>query len=254
MEHSLKPIVRNLQTHFPFLHDLRFKTKLWKQSTFGSYHETDFELLKQLTYPENAILIDVGANRGEALQSMLNACPRGVKLVAFEPNPLVFNQLKKHFKTHKNITLHPVGLGSERKILNLFVPFYRNWMFDGLASFNQQEARDWLKNRMWRFNSSLLSVRSVTCSIQPLDAFELSPCFVKIDVQGFELEVLKGMKNTIKRSLPILLIENLQRPEKEFLKPYGYAFFSYKKGRLVPEENTLNTFCLPSSKQKELLH
>lgn len=53
----------------------------------------------------------------------------------------------------------------------------------------------------WEMRSGLGTV------IMPLDAFELAPDFVKIDVQGFEERVLEGAKQTLLKYKPVVLIE-----------------------------------------------
>jgi hypothetical protein len=58
------------------------------------------------------------------------------------------------------------------------------------------------------FSETEVSVSKLTCSAQTLDAQNLVPAFIKIDVQGFEYQVLKGAINTLKKSEPVLLLEN----------------------------------------------
>jgi hypothetical protein len=62
--------------------------------------------------------------------------------------------------------------------------------------------------------------------ISTLDKFQLSPDFIKIDTQGFELFILKGAKNTLKNKT-VLLLECEKKQQKqqiiEYLTPLGYA-------------------------------
>lgn len=69
------------------------------------------------------------------------------------------------------------------------------------------------------------SVDEIVCDVRTLDEFEIAPSFIKIDVQGFELEVLKGSSITISRHLPGILIENGDYIDSvsAFLAGFGYV-------------------------------
>ncbi len=96
-------------------------------------------------------------------------------------------------------------------------------------------------------------------SVKKLDDYvngqkNLAPDFVKIDVEGFELEVLKGAEETIKTYKPVLYVEvakslsNLGRDfvngdfEKvfKFLEKFAYKPFLFNGQKLVPVEKSFN--------------
>lgn len=116
----------------------------------------------------------------------------------------------------------------------LYVPFYNDYMFDGLASLKEANARNWLKKRLYGYQERKLKIIKKTCYVKKLDDLNLEPYFIKIDVQGFEYEVLLGGRATIERSTPILLIETPGQKEIDLLKLYGYKPFTYRKSRLTP--------------------
>jgi len=201
----------------------------------------------------NQVFIDIGSNRGEAITSMTSVANFENIIFGFEPNPLIFNKLKNNFNGNNRIKLNNYGLGDKNQELALYIPFYRNWMFDGLSSLKYEAAEGWLRTRLWKFNENKQHIKKVSCQVRKLDDFDLDPYFIKIDVQGFEYEVLQGGINTIKTHKPILLIESITSDVKNLLEAFDYKFFRYQKGELIKGEGVLNTFCMTHDKHAEII-
>lgn len=248
----MKKVFRSIQTMFPFLHDLRFTAKFTLMKATKSPHEEDFRLVQYFKPSEDQIFVDIGSNRGESILSMTLMSKETINIVGFEPNIMVYNKLKKYFSKHKNVLVHNLGLANTHSDHDLYIPFYRKWMFDGLASFDYEEAKDWLKTRLWRYDEKKLTIKKSNCKIQKLDDFSLNPYFIKIDVQGFELEVLKGGAETIKSHTPVILIESINNDHMEFLGEFGYSFFRFSDNKLQKGIGDLNTFCINLEKYPEL--
>ena len=248
----MKKILRSIQTLFPFLHDLRFRVKFLIMKLGQKPHENDFNALKLFKPQGEQVFVDIGSNRGEAISSMLIMGNPEIPIIGFEPNPLIFAKLKSHFSGNERILVHNLGLANENNEHFLYVPFYRKWMFDGLASFKYESAKDWLKTRLWLYDEKKLTVKKIKCQIRKLDDFHLSPYFIKIDVQGYELEVLMGGAETIINHSPIILIESIEEKHKKILAPLGYKFYHFRDGKMVDGNGELNTFCLNPKKHTEL--
>lgn len=248
----MKNVLRAIQTLFPSLHDLRFKTKFLSMKLSGAPHEEDFKAIRLFSPERSRLFVDVGSNRGEAITSMRMMSQAMPRIVGFEPNELVFEKLAHHVADYPEVEVHNVGLADAPREEELYIPFYRKWMFDGLASFKYEEARDWLEHRLWRYDERKLTVKKTNCRIRTLDEYELAPDFIKIDVQGYELQVLQGGAKTIEAHLPIILIESIDASHKDFLSSFGYGFYHYADGRLLPGDGRLNTFCVESRRYAEL--
>ena len=165
----MKKVLRSVQTLFPFLHDAWFSLKFLRTKAFKVPHEDDFNAMKLFNPASEELFVDIGSNRGEAILSMLISADSNNKIVGFEPNPLIFDKLKKYFENNSRVLVHNIGLADVDEEHDLFIPFYRKWMFDGLSSFKYEEANDWLKTRLWGFDEKKFSIKSVNCVLKKLD-------------------------------------------------------------------------------------
>jgi FkbM family methyltransferase len=244
MHKNVLKFFRSVQIHFPYLQDLKFDVQRTFRSVLDQTHEKEFELIDVFASPDNNTFIDIGANRGDAIHSILMRQPES-KIFAFEPNAYLAGKLKYQYGNNHRVKIFNYGLGDVSSRFDLFVPFYNNYMFDGLASFKEANARDWLKNRLFGFNENKLEVKKVLCHVKRLDEFELKPCFIKIDVQGFEYEVLKGAEETIRNSRPVILMESPAHRELDFLYSLEYQPFILKGDKLRSGTKNYNVFFIP---------
>jgi FkbM family methyltransferase len=168
--------------------------------------------------------------------------------MAFEPNPLVFSRLNKVYKANADVKLFNFGLSDKEEIIQLNIPFYKNFMFDGLASFIPDAALSWLRGRIFFYNEKHLKLRQIECCLTRLDRFEIRPSFIKIDVQGFEYQVLLGAKETLQKCRPAILIETPTTEARQFMSDLDYLPYHYRKGKLRPGFGDLNTFYIATEK------
>lgn len=243
----MKRLARAALTFAPGLQDHRFAVqRAWLQVTRRPA-DSDLALLRRLSFPLDALLLDIGANRGLTLQTMRMLLPAH-PVEAFEPNPNLAEHLRRAWRHDPAVTVHAVALGKTRHTLTLFVPTYRGYPFDGLASLDEDKAMGWLDGRrIAGFNPALLGCQRHEVPVEPLDRFELAPAFIKIDVQGTEFAMLQGAVETLRRHAPILLIES-PNPDEEgaLLAELGYVGYSYRQGRLHANQfDGKNVFFLP---------
>lgn len=250
MNIKMRKLFRSVQVYFPFLQDYKFMFQRKLRKVLNKTHEEDFEILPSLAIKKK-LFVDIGANRGEAIQSMLMRSP-GASIVAFEPNRYLCEKLRSQYGLDRNINIINCGLGNADAVFDLYTPFYNNYMFDGLSSFKEENARDWLVNRLYNFKKEKLEVKKMSCTVKKLDEFNLQPGFIKIDVQGFEYEVLQGAAETIKKHRPVLLIESPGKREIDFLTQLGYQPFMYKDGKLISGTKYYNIFFLPAENINEV--
>lgn len=156
---------------------------------FGDLDRKISALIDATVKPGDTVL-DVGANVGLITLRLSKRVGKRGSVHAFEPNPLVADRLETSLAANEigNVQLHRVALGAERTTLRLDVPPHNA----GAAS-------------LVRAGANTLYSRDV--SVVPLDDFSLeNVSFMKVDVEGFEEEVLKGFSKTLRKSPPKTII------------------------------------------------
>lgn len=125
------------------------------------------------------LVFDIGANMGEKTSVFLNL---GARVVAVEPNPNCVAHLKKHVAKQGDLTVVEAGCGSAvgRATLNFSGT-------DKTASLRE----DWFALSQSETAVQALDVAVVTLT-DLMSEFGV-PRYIKIDVEGFESEVLKGL-------------------------------------------------------------
>lgn len=214
-------------------------------------HEQDFRQLGELALGPGEVILDIGANHGQSIRSIrlfqLNA-----PIVAFEPNPILAERLVQHFASDCSVRIVNEGLAARPGELALRIPVYGKTTYDGLASFGASAE---IADQFTDFDSHKLSYREYTCVVETLDRHALQPGFIKLDVEGFEAEVLEGGMATLRRYLPVMLIEDGSRGViRELLEPLGYCAFCYDNGSLVADVATArNTWYIHPTAERGLL-
>lgn len=206
--------------------------------------EHDFNALRGFTLPPGTVYVDIGANRGATIAAARLFLPRA-PIVAFEPNPLLGPIIKARNAGDRGLTLNEVGLSDTPGQFQLHVPYYKGVPFDGLASFRREEAATWLRpDRLLGFDPKHQDIKTFDCKVSTLDAFKLTPAFIKIDVQGLEPAVIRGGLATIERHLPVVLMENnTAATDAAELFRLGYVSYAFVNNALVAGSyGDLNTF------------
>ena len=245
---TMKKLLRTLQVNFPAMLELKFLLMRSARTMLNKPFEYDFNAISLFPDIDDALYLDIGANRGQSTDAILMGKPN-VRIQMFEPNRLLYEPLEDMFKGNSRITLNNFGIGDKEISSPLFVPYYKKWMFDGLASFDRSEAEGWLRDNLFNFDEGKQTLRETVCNIRRLDDLNLDPFFIKMDIQGFEYQALQGGKETLKCNTPILLIEAPTKRIIEFLASLGYSTYAYEDSKFVPNRTgKLNTFFMTPEK------
>lgn len=162
------------------------------------------------------LLFDVGANRGDAVLAGLQ---KDYDVVALEPAPHIFGQLVKNFIYNPRVTPLRYAVSDEDYAS---VEFYE-CVEDGLSTLN----KDWLtKETMPYAGKAYRTIKATTITIDTLADKYGAPDLIKIDVEGAEWNVLRGMKRQYKEITMEWTFETLDEHEKQmdYLYELGYRY------------------------------
>ena len=197
---------------------------------YGEYSEGEVEVFRQLVQ-EGHVVLDVGANLGAHTLFFATTVGRKGAVLAFEPQRLLFQTLCANMALNSltNVFCHHLAVGAEHGTAT--VP--------PLDAYSTQNF-----GRMSLLESTVgASIEKIT-----LDSLNLPRCnFLKIDVEGMELDVLRGARQTIERHKPILYVED-DRPDhsaelSRYIDALGYRIYRH----LPPYFNPHNWFQNPEN-------
>ena len=235
MSDVLAKSLRTLQSQVPVLKPVKEALQLLRRRLLRAPHEEDFRALPRLGLPADPLCVDIGGNYGQSVSSILTVVPNA-RVVSFEPNPFMAGRIRKRFARHPRVEVHEAALGEEPVTTTLYVPVYRGYVYDGLASLDPGEARGWLSpETVYFFDPEKLELREFTVEVRRLDDLPLRPDFMKLDVQGWEANVLRGAVRTLEACRPVVLVEDTAEdgPVMDVVRPLGYRRFQYAAGRLA---------------------
>jgi FkbM family methyltransferase len=191
------------------------------------------------------LLIDVGANAGQSALCMAMLRP-DARIISFEANADNITDLAFVRRIlGARYTYHHVGLSDRKGSAVLKVPVVGRTPVPGESSLEEFDSS--IEDRIGKI--SKITRQEVT--LERFDSFKLRPAFVKIDVQGHELEVVQGMAATLSACRPVLLLEKglRFREIQDYLSELGYGLcaFDQERDQLVPSGSPegLNYFAVP---------
>ena len=161
-------------------------------SHYGTYEELESKIMEEKIEMGN-IVVDVGANIGLHTLNMARIVGNTGQVFAFEPDPSNFEILKKNVKinNYKNIILEQKAVGDKHGRTTLYQSDHpgKHRIFPQTEQAKGQVQVE-LTNLDNYFDSDMIDKIN----------------FIKIDVEGLEFSVLKGMKNILKNSKKIKIL------------------------------------------------
>ena len=182
--------------------------------------------------PQARVACDIGANIGEITYALSQFCQH---VHAFEPVRNTFDLLQKNITQNSlgNVTAHNMGVGAVHETAEISLS-------SNTCGANARVS-----------DSGRSKSMTETMTIVPLDSMNLTDVdIMKIDVEGYELDVLKGAEQTILNYMPVIQLEvyepALKRARRDIQDIYDWLYARgfvayYVKHRKISRDGTSYT-------------
>jgi FkbM family methyltransferase len=241
----VKKLIRTIQNYFPWFVEAKNIFYHICRTRLGMTHDASYKLIRHLPKRDDELFVDVGGNRGQSIIAFRRFRP-DAQIVSFEPNPSMYRWLVERFGDWPRVRIIERGLGTKAESTTIYVPAYRGFSYDGLATLQADHARSYFSNEtIIGYDPAKVTVSEFQCVAETLDSFGLAPRFIKIDVEGGEFAVLSGAIETLTRYRPVLMIERFY-PDPQIdalLAGLGYRQARWDGSRFVAgSSDDLNMF------------
>ena len=232
---SIRKKYHDYDVSFEFFGSLKNVAQAKKKGIEGTLLRHSMSLLKQYKHHENdCVIFDVGANFGYlSLVWATSVCKNYGNVYAFEPSHYVFSSFSKSVANNSLshiIKPEHMAVGNANKQMTLY-----------------------LNNTTSNILNTNASSQSIEVEMRTLDTYILEHAIkrcdlVKIDVDGIELDILKGSLKLLKTLKPIFIVEtNNDYRIIEFFNSQAYTILDmnlkiYKSGQALP----INVLCVPN--------
>jgi FkbM family methyltransferase len=200
------------------------------------------------------LFLDIGANDGISARSF-RLFNKTTPILSIEANPCHERALRRTKSAIARFDYKLIAAGERPGELVLHTPIFGGIALTAYAAMDRTEAEQRLSEDMPSSRNRLRFIETVV-PVVPIDDLGLAPDLVKIDVEGFELQVLRGMIATIERCKPVFMIEfNPAQAAAiaDILRPFGYRPYVFDRhaGEFRPYEHgeVENLFYLPPTQQ-----
>lgn len=250
---KLNPGTVSIQHHYT---KDRFSLDAFKHKGYW-YHgknreRTTIELFNNLI-KKGFTVVEVGGHIGYMSLLYSHLVGEEGRVIVFEPGTNNLPYLKKNIVQNKrqNIELVEAAISDT----NGFTTFY----MENLTGQNNSLLPNYEHTKINAQNANVITdALPIEVKTYQLDTYladhQISPQFVKIDIEGAEMMALMGMHKTLSVSAPMMMVEVTFENEKVFdlLTSYGYMLFD-EHGKAITKNNAFwsNTFCLHSQNHAE---
>jgi len=251
--------VKKVAAQLPRPLRLRLKTIYYARKV-PKFREPDVEPLRFLVRPGD-IVVDLGANIGDYTFLLANLVGAQGKVYAVEPVPETFQVLSGVVRKLglRNVELFNCAVSEKDGTVRMEIPFH------------QYGVKNFYMSRIVSRQSSLDSFESFEVSCRSIDSLLSNRLvdtvsFVKCDVEGHELAVLKGASQFFERNRPAMMIEVAgtaavqDAPNNELfliMKGYGYRPYWFDGKNLIERSRghwSVNYFFLQPKHMRQLTH
>lgn len=200
-------------------------------------HEPQYKFFSCFKAPY--ALVDVGANCGQSIVSFKTVSP-AARTTSFEPNPIAFEIASNVARKFDRCEIHNFGLSDVATRMAIYTPVVDGLLITPLTSLDRAAFEP--DGAMFKFTTENIakgaevSIYRQDIELRRGDDLGLAPDVLKIDVEGAELAVLRGLTNTIAQRKPFVMIEKSDYVAvAQFFASLGYSPYRYDEQKKVGE-------------------
>ncbi len=212
--------------------------------------EEDFKILTKYYQNKKINIIDVGASDGISANFFIKNLNVN-KIYCYEPHKIFIKNLIKYKKKNKNIILKKYGISHKKNKITVYYPIINFLGFNlPLLTYTFYDKFELKKQiKLDFYNYQKITIDKAIINLKKFKKIKDKIDLIKIDVNGFELEVVKGMLSQIKKDKPLMVIENNSSLQKidSLLKKYKYKKFYNMSSKFKTHKNqkVLDVFFIP---------
>lgn len=167
---------------------------------YGEWAEDEIALLRAYV-PEGALVLDVGANVGSHTLAFAEMVGPSGQVIAIEGQPAAFTLLSYNVVAN--------GLADVVTVLPILAGQARGLISCGLESAKENVGAKSFVGEVLGTTAPGNDKLRVLLPLNPLDELGIRKCsFIKIDVEGMELDVLRGARGLISGAKPVIYFEH----------------------------------------------
>ncbi len=192
-------------------------------------HDKSFFALKHFLEEDGGLFLDVGANDGISALSFRRISQK-YRILSLEPNKIHAHSLERLKRNMPGFDYALCGAGDSVGEITLFTPVYLHIALHNLTSVSREQVMLTLSQSYGQRIANRSVISESISPVMRIDQMNISPSIIKIDVEGFEYQVLTGASETISRCRPWLMIEVLYSDTnriKTFFSRMDYNLITY---------------------------
>lgn len=202
--------------------------------------EEDFKILKKIYGNKKINIIDVGASDGIATNFFIKNLNVNY-IFCYEPHLFFIKKLKKLKKKYSKIKIFNYGISSNNQDMFVYVPlikFFKLKLY--LLTYTFYDHKELTNQIKLDFvNSKKIIIKKIKLRLRKFTTLKSKIDLIKIDVNGYEFEVIKSLKLQIIKDKPLLVIENNSKLKKitQYLERLSYQKYFCKNNSLLKHTN-----------------
>lgn len=230
LEESPAAVVCRIDDAISFSAPLACKNDLAHYTT-SFEGRAEFAALSQAASEPGGVLFDIGAHCG-LISSLWCAAKSDNRVFSFEPSPALAQRLAEIRDLNQfgnQMTVNQIGIGEATGTTGM--------LLDPVGGFVQSRH---FNHTMWSAPESIeVAIESIESASARLG---IIPNFIKMDIEGYEYEAIKGSASFLSEHRPTIFLElhlNYLEERKlspksvvELLEQCGYSFFTYAGAQL----------------------